>query len=196
MEHPILNTINELDIKIKKQLEKDLYFMRIAKEVSKASKCLSRKIGSVLVKNGCVVSTGYNGPAKGVLHCNERITDFYTALEVHNGKEMYNLNSSYSGTDCPRRWLKYKSGQGLHLCQAGHSERNAIIQAARNGIATLGTTLYAYCGIPCKDCSIELINAGIKEIICLKKDKNYDQYSEIILSEANIILRQINEENL
>lgn len=189
MEHSILNTINELDIKIKKQLEKDLYFMRIAREVSKASKCLSRKIGSVLVKDGCVVSTGYNGPAKGVHHCNERVFEFYETLDPQ-----YNSKLVWDSSKCPRRLYNYPSGQGLHLCQAGHSERNAIIQAARNGIATLGTTLYAYCGIPCKDCMIEIINSGIKELVYLKKDKSYDNYAERIMEESGISTRTINEE--
>ena len=200
MKHSILNTINELDIKIKKQLEKDLYFMRIAKEVSKASKCLSRKIGSVLVKDGCVVSTGYNGPAKGVKHCNERDLKFYFTLDK---REDFLINEFITEQKfkncCPRRTLGYQSGQGLHLCQAGHSERNAIIQAARNGISTKDTTLYCFCGQVCKDCAIEIINSGIKELIYLsgpeKRPINpYDNYSEIILEESGILIRTINEE--
>lgn len=182
------------EYKIRKQLERDLYFMRIAREVSKISRCLSRKIGSVLVKDGCVVSTGYNGPAKGVKHCNERNLDFFKELEISNKKEWV-INASYDiKKDCPRRIFGYKSGQGLHLCQAGHSERNAIIQAARNGIATKGCTLYAFCGIPCKDCMIEIVNSGITELVFLKKDKSYDNYAEQIMRESGISTRTINEE--
>ena len=174
-------------------LEWDLYFLRIAREVSKNSKCLSRKIGSVLVRDKSIISTGYNGPAIGVKHCNERPQSFYSSLETP-GQPVIDDRMCYN--ECPRRHLGYKSGEGLHLCQAGHSERNALIQAAKNGISTLGTTLYCYCGIPCKDCSIEIVNAGIKELICLVKDKNYDNYSEVILNEAGIIIRTVKEELL
>lgn len=171
-----------------KQLEKDLYFLRIAREVSKASSCMSRQIGSVLVKDGCIVSTGYNGPAKGVKHCDERSMEFFNKLE--NFKSQTDMSTIVNHC-CPRRTFGYKSGQGLHLCQAGHSERNAIIQAARNGISTKDTTLYAYCEQVCKDCAIELINAGVKELVYLKSDRPYDGYSNTILKESNILIREI-----
>ena len=172
----------------------DIYFMRIAKEVSKNSKCMSRHIGAILVKDKCVVSTGYNGPSRGTKHCNERPSEFYTRLD---GRPSFDKGSYYD--KCPRRMLGYKSGEGLHLCQAGHAERNALIQAARLGISTKGASLYCYCGRPCKDCSIEIVNAGIKEIICIDNSTNsgeYDKYSKTILKEGRIQIRKIGEEEL
>ncbi len=44
-------------------------FMNIAKAVSQESKCISLKVGAVLVKDGHVVSTGYNGTPKGWKNC-------------------------------------------------------------------------------------------------------------------------------
>jgi len=180
-----------------KQLEKDIRFLRIAREVAKSSKCMSRKIGSVLVKNGSIVSEGYNGPARGVKHCNERDIAFFAILDRKIiDRKVFKENVPIDR--CPRRIFDYQSGQGSHLCQAVHSERNAILQAARNGISTLDTTLYLYCegvSLPCKDCCIELINAGVKEIVCLE-GKLYDKYAQTILEEANIIVRMINKELL
>ena len=162
----------------------DLYFLDIAKEVSKNSKCLSRKIGAILVKEKAIISTGYNGPARGMKHCNERPVQFYQKLD--NKKEInYSLDHLAHIKICPRKFLDYESGEGLHLCQAGHAERNALIQAARNGISTLGTTLYCACPIPCKDCMIEIINAGVSRLVYLK-GKNYDDYSKILLEESDI----------
>jgi dCMP deaminase len=171
-----------------KQLLKDLYFLRIAKEVSKASKCMSRQIGSVLVKEGCIISTGYNGAASGIKHCNERPLSFYLKLD---GEQFKDTDISIYRRDCPRKMLGYESGEGLHLCQASHSEANTIIQAAKNGICTLGSNLYCFCGEVCKNCAITIINAGIKELIYLKSDKVYDNYSGIILKESNIKIRLI-----
>jgi dCMP deaminase len=181
-----------------KEQDWDLYFLRVAREVSKNSKCLSRQIGAVLVKDKSIISTGYNGPAKGVKHCNERSLDFYFKFETH--KELYNLEN-YDITQCPRKYFGYKSGQGLHLCQAGHAERNTLIQAARNGISTKDTTLYCFCGQVCKDCAIEIINAGVKELVYLsgpeKRPINpYDQYSGTILEESGIIVRTVNQDLL
>jgi dCMP deaminase len=183
------------------QIDKDLYFLRIAKEASTNCKCLSRKIGTVLVKNGCVVSTGYNGPAKGVKHCNERPCDFY--LQLEQPEVTIAIKTKDYPSNCPRKDLGYKSGQGLHLCQAVHAERNAILQAGMNGIATKGATLYCYCGRPCKDCMIEIVNSGISELVFLEKDNpktqvannsgSYDEYSGVILEESGIKYRTIKE---
>jgi len=177
------------------QLEWDIYFLKIAKEVSKHSKCLSRKIGAVLVKDKSIISTGYNGPAKGVKHCNDRKIEFFEALDNQGSM----IRTGAENNVCPRRYMGYKSGQGLHLCQAGHAERNAIIQAAKNGIATKDATLYCYCGQVCKDCAIEIVNSGIKELVYLEGPEKrpinpYDNYSGIILKESGIIVRTVNEE--
>lgn len=40
--------------------------------VDQSSKCLSRRVGVVLLKNDCIVSTGYNGPPRGTPHCDVR----------------------------------------------------------------------------------------------------------------------------
>ena len=46
-----------------------------------------------------------------------------------------------------------------------HAERNAIYNAARIGLSTLGTTMYMTCGISCADCARAIINSGISKII-------------------------------
>lgn len=45
-----------------------------------------------------------------------------------------------------------------------HAEHNVILNCARNGISTLGTTLYTQ-GIPCKECAKAIIQTGVKLII-------------------------------
>jgi len=47
----------------------DLYFHSICIAVASKSPCLSRKIGAILVRDHSIVSTGYNGPPRGVPHC-------------------------------------------------------------------------------------------------------------------------------
>jgi len=169
----------------KSQLNWDKYFLRLAREVSKNSKCLSRQIGAVLVKDKSIISTGYNGPARGVKHCNERDLEFYKNLD---GRNLTNIEKDEN--ICPRRRFAYKSGQGLHLCQAGHAERNALIQSARNGISTKGTTLYCWCSQVCKDCAIEIINAGVDTLVYLVGSE-YDKYSKTILLESGITIKTI-----
>jgi dCMP deaminase len=46
-----------------------------------------------------------------------------------------------------------------------HAERNAIYNAARIGVSTLGTKMYMTCGISCADCARAIINSGISKIV-------------------------------
>ncbi len=112
------------------QEEWDKRFMKVAKEVSTWSKCLSRKVGSVLVKNNKIISTGVNGPPKGVPHCDFR---------DDNG----NYTNHFVSNVCPRQRMGFESGEGLEYCAAVHSERNPLLQVGY----TEGATLYAYCFI-------------------------------------------------
>ena len=149
-----------------KQMEKDIYFMRFAKLASEITKCLSRPIGAVLVKDNHIIATGYNGPSSGLMHCGCRRDDgSYPPLYDTMGR--LNKNQEEISDECPRRRMGFKSGEGMEHCPAVHAETNTICQAARMGIATEGATLYCYCNIPCTDCTKEIINAGIKEIVCL-----------------------------
>ena len=118
------------------------YWMSIANATATRSKCLSRQIGCVLVRENVILSTGYNGPPKGYPHC-----------------------GSTTGNLCPRHVRGYKSGEGLEECPATHAEANAIAQAASMGINVRGSKLYINTITPCKSCMGILINAGVVEVI-------------------------------
>lgn len=44
---------------------KDIFFLGIAKEVSKASYCKRRQVGALIVKDDNIISFGYNGTISG-----------------------------------------------------------------------------------------------------------------------------------
>ncbi|MCY1163824.1 ComE operon protein 2 [compost metagenome] len=50
-----------------------------------------------------------------------------------------------------------------------HAERNAIYQAAMNGIALNGCRMYLP-WFPCMDCARAIVQSGIKELIVVKPD--------------------------
>ena len=144
--------------------------MRIAKEVSTQSKCLSRKIGSVLVRDNHILSSGYNGPSKSIPHC-----------EYRDNKGNYTNN--VVELKCPRKRMGFARGEGMEHCVACHSEANSVIQAAKLGIMTNGATLFCFCGLPCLCCTKELINAGIKRVVCLGKAGS--EYSPTSITDYN-----------
>ncbi len=47
------------------------YFMNIAKQIATRSTCDRKFVGSVIVRNKTILSTGYNGSIRGMPHCDE-----------------------------------------------------------------------------------------------------------------------------
>lgn len=165
----------------------DEYFLKIARAVGENSKCLSRQIGAILVRDKSIISTGYNGPPRGVPHCSERYDcDKYliSELERISGK-----TAPVDTRICPRRQAGYGSGEGLDLCVASHAEVNCINNAARQGIQTNGSTMYLSCSIlPCKNCLCEIINAGIREVVVVEY-RPYDRTSLFLIEHSGLSIR-------
>ncbi|MGB5374209.1 MAG: dCMP deaminase family protein, partial [Polyangiales bacterium] len=49
----------------------DQYFMDIAVVVATRSTCPRKHVGSVIVRDKTILSTGYNGSVRGLPHCDE-----------------------------------------------------------------------------------------------------------------------------
>ena len=179
-----MGKINSYTVDVENPSSWDEYFYRMCVTAASHSKCLSRKIGAVIVKDKTIISTGYNGPSRDVRRCDERwlvdpeIRKEYNRKAMEKGRSDL-LLTSLSKSDkryqeeffgkCPRYvpMMGFKSGQGLEWCVAGHAERNAICNAAREGMPSLkGCTIYMSCGVPCTPCQIEIKNSGIEEIVC------------------------------
>lgn len=170
----------------------DKYFLGICKEIGKNTKCMSRQIGAILTIDKSIVATGYNGPPRGIPHCNIRAKkDPEFAKELSKLSGMSNYEAERYLEKCPRQLMGFKSGDGLDWCVAGHAERNCLINAARTGVCTRHTTMYMDCGIPCTPCMVEIINAGVKEIV-VTKIEYYDKSAEYLLRNSNLNFRIFN----
>jgi dCMP deaminase len=144
----------------------DSYFMGIARISSKRSTCLRGKTGAVLVRERRVLTTGYNGPPKGLKHCSE--------------------------TGCVRERECVPDGERLEITRGLHSTQNTIIQAAVFGISIKDSTLYTT-HPPCTICTRMLINAGIRKIIM---DRGFPQELSLrLLEEAGIELVSWDQQN-
>lgn len=165
----------------------DLYFHTICNAISSKSPCLSRQIGAILVRDHSIISTGYNGPSRGIPHCgyDRVIKDKVLNQLVINS----NLKHEQFAHACPRHALGYKSGTHMELCTAQHAEENAVSNAARNGVSVLNTTLYMNSVVPCQKCYGTLINAGIVEIVINVTDV-YDDYTQYLINNSTIKIRK------
>jgi dCMP deaminase len=79
-----------------------------------------------------------------------------------------------------------------HCVRTVHAEQNAICQAAKNGVALDGTTLYCRM-TPCRVCAMLIINCGIKRVVCERKYHAGGE-SELMLKTAGIRLDFVHDE--
>jgi dCMP deaminase len=148
------------------------YYLRLAYLVARKSKDESSKIGSVLVKNNSVISSGYNGICAKVLDP----WDYENKLEKFSedirekGYDFYENEKAYEK-------IKNRKLRPYKYMWVSHSENNCICQVAKMGISSNGSTLYTL-AIPCDRCAVSLIQAGVSEVIVHKQFNDIFYQSE------------------
>lgn len=116
----------------------DTYYLGISQAVALRSNCLRRQVGAVIVCDGRIVSTGYNGTPSGMANC-------------------------FDG-GCARCSSDSEQGAGYMDCLCVHAEQNAIFLAARHGTRVDGSTLY--CTLrPCATCLKSAIQSGVNRCV-------------------------------
>ena len=141
------------------RIDKNNYYLDIAKSVAERSTCLRKKSGCVIVNNDEIISTGYNGAPRGrkklyrfrILHKKRNVSP-----DVRHG--------------------------GYDACRSVHAEQNAIISASRKDM--IGGTLYLSLfkvengeydpgANSCQMCRKMIINSGIKKVIVRTSETEY-----------------------
>jgi dCMP deaminase len=150
----------------------DNYYMGIAFAVREKANCTGNRVGAVIVRNNRVISTGYNGVPEGMINC---LDGGCLRCKNPNGQ--------------------FPSGTGYDLCICVHAEQNALLSAARFGIAVEGSTLYTTMQ-PCFGCAKELAQAKICSVVYLhpwvpsdvdpEMDKNKKSEYEKIMARINV----------
>lgn len=148
----------------------DHYFMDIARVVLERSNCRTRQVGCVIVRGRQIISTGYNGTPAGIKNC-------------------------FDGgcTRCAQR-TKQTSGMALDECVCSHAEENAVVQSAKNGISTLGCTLYTTLN-PCLTCAKIIINSGITDVFLQNPDYAAAHLTVGLFKEAGINVTLLKNDN-
>ncbi|KAK2762821.1 Deoxycytidine monophosphate (dCMP) deaminase [Arachnomyces sp. PD_36] len=139
----------------------DQYFMQLASLAAQRSNCMKRRVGCVLVREGRVISTGYNGTPRNTKNCNEG--------------------------GCARCNGGQGGGAALSTCLCIHAEENALLEAGRERIRE-GATLYCNT-CPCLTCSVKIAQMGLSEVV-YSQSYNMDNQTAAILKEAGVGLRQ------
>lgn len=145
----------------------DTRFVEMTRLVGTWSSCLRRNVGAIIVRDKRIIATGYNGAPSGIETCKEK-------------------------GECLRNKLQIPSGTHAETCYAAHAEQNALMQAAKLGIAVDGATLYCT-HQPCTICCKLIINSGIKRVVY--EDGYPDQFSLQLFDEAGVRIEKYEEES-
>jgi len=134
-------------------LNKDDLYMRIVDAVAQQSHAKKRKVGALIVKDGCIISEGYNGTPPGLSNvCEEPV---------------YSKALGY-----PMDWVEQDFDEVIEhepigwytLATVMHAETNAIGKVAKSNSSSLGATMY--CSLaPCLNCAKLIVQAGIEKVI-------------------------------
>jgi len=145
-----------------KRPEWDEYFLKMSYLVAERSTCLRHHVGAVIVRNKRILTTGYNGAARGVKDC----------LEL----------------GCLRDERGIPSGERHEICRAIHAEQNAIIQGGLHGINIADSIIYCTHS-PCILCAKMIVNAQIKKFVTCGQyaDKSF----EALFEEAGVEYKKI-----
>lgn len=150
---------------IYKQNKLDEVFLNIAKEIARLSYCVRSKVGAVLVKDGNIISFGYNGTPSGITNDCE--------MRAYLDDSAAFMDPEWIDITWP---LKDEDGHRYKLLTKPnviHAESNAILKAAKSGHAVEGSTLYLTLS-PCLDCCKLVLQSGIKRVVYLKDYRNLD----------------------
>lgn len=146
--------------------------MAVADAMAARSKCVNRKVGSVIVnKDNRPVSVGYNGAPAG----------------FHNGS-----NFPVCAGVCPRGGTAAR-GDSYDNCISVHAEANALIFADRRHYE--GGTIYVT-NPCCWDCAKLIANSGIARVVVRisEADSHADYLSPIrFMSECGVHVSQYEE---
>lgn len=158
--------------RIRKRDRWDRHFLQLCVDTARMSRDPSTRVGAVIVgPDREVRSTGFNGFPRGILDSEERLNDRDTKIKI-----------------------------------VVHGEMNAVLAAARVGIPLKGCTLYLaatdksgsiWGGPPCSRCTVEVIQAGITEIVSWPQKSVPSRWHEDLklahelLAEAGIAYREI-----
>jgi dCMP deaminase len=110
-----LNKLLEMDFK---QNRYDITYLKMAKNWSELSHCQRKKVGALIVKNGMLISDGYNGTPSGFDNCCEN---------EHNETHWYTIHAEANAILKCAKWGNSCNGSTLYLTHSPCKECSKLI---------------------------------------------------------------------
>lgn len=161
----LINILQELNIHYDGT---DISAMNLSYDIAhKFSTCrlahVGKGVGAIIVKNGKVISFGYNGVVDGIMPCTKD-----TCIRLTN--------------NIPHGTLR-------EICYGDCAEKRAIINALKLKQDVSGATIYITKS-PCISCAKMIINLNIKEVVYVEPYAN-SEFAFELLNMAGIAYRAL-----
>lgn len=143
-----------------RRLTKDEYFLALSNMVAVRATCDRLWAGCVLVKDGEILASGYNGSPSALPECDEI---GHLMVMGDDGRE--------------------------HCLRTVHAEQNAIYQARKKVSNLSGVTAYIN-ATPCEKCLSQLLCCGVKRVVCGSVYRNVerkDMTSQLVAAWSAVI---------
>lgn len=168
-------------------------YMACAESFASLSSAKRLKVGSVAITPDDVMLYSYNGTASGDDNeCEDKVywyQDYSTYFKTEWSEFVYDFSAMF---DAYHKY-PYTDDGGFHRLVTKpttlHSERNIIAKAAKEGVSLKGSTVVVTSS-PCLECSIQLYQAGVTEVIY--KDEYRDTSGLKYLSEHGVSIKKYN----
>jgi len=139
-------------------------YMNIAEEISQLSYAERKKVGCILVKDGTIISHGYNGTPYGFENDCEEYEERYYENDV--GAELLQDYGYVLLANGIARKLVTKR-------EVLHAESNAISKVAKSSNSSEDADLYVTLS-PCFECAKLIIQSGIKRVFYREEYRQKD----------------------
>ena len=150
----------------------DSKYMKMAQIWASNSYARRNKVGALIVKDGMIISDGFNGTPSGFENeCEEVIPCANTCTNL------FCQDCEY----CKEHKLKTKP-------YVLHAEANAILKVARSTNSSVGATLYCTMS-PCLECAKLIIQSGITRLVYTEQYR--DTSGLELLERAGIEIKQL-----
>lgn len=146
------------------QTDLDRTFLDIAKNFSSLSKAIRRKVGCIIVKDGQIISNGFNGTPSG----------FDNSCEYLKEEKSPDVN--------------YNPNNLTTKPEVLHAESNALMKLARSTNSSIGSTMYLTCS-PCFECAKLIVQSGIIRLVYI--DDYRSEKGIELLRQTDIIIEKI-----
>ena len=150
----------------------DTKYMQMAQIWASNSHARRNKVGALIVKDGMIISDGFNGTPPGFEKECEEVIPCGTSC------------SNLFGQDC-EHCKEHKLKTKPYVL---HAEANAILKVARSTNSAVGATLYCTMS-PCLECSKLIIQSGITRLVYGEQYR--DTAGLELLKRAGIEIKQL-----